>query len=223
MKNFIQSLSARLEFAFVVGAAFGYIIVISFLRGIGFLPQKVYDGRHLLAIVIFEMIVGAVLVSFLWLRNWRPRTIGLRPTLKDTGIGLLLLVAAMLAYYVVWYMVWLFSPVTIAHVHAIYAQLKSPTHPSVAAVLGNSCINATFEEVFVSGYVITAVRRWRSPMFAASVSVAIRLLYHLYQREMAFIGVLPLGLLFASWYVRSGRLWPLIVAHAIEDFVALMH
>ena len=206
----------------MVGVAFGYAIVISMLRGIGSLPQKVYDGHHLVTLAIFELAIGAVLVSFLWLRNWRPRTIGLRPTLKDTGIGLLLLVAAMLAYCAIWYTVWLVSPATIAHVRTIYAQLKGSTHPSVPTVLGNSSINATFEEVFVSGYVITAVRRWRGPMFAASVSVAIRLLYHLYQREMAFIGVLPVGLIFAGWYVRSGRLWPLIVAHAIEDFAALL-
>ena len=54
------------------------------------------------------------------------------------------------------------------------------------------------------------------------VSVAIRLLYHLYQGAIA-IGVVPFGLIFALWYRRTGRLWPVIVAHALTDFAALLH
>ena len=31
----------------------------------------------------------------------------------------------------------------------------------------------------------------------------------------------PLALLFAWWYARTARLWPLIVAHAMLDLAAL--
>jgi membrane protease YdiL (CAAX protease family) len=54
------------------------------------------------------------------------------------------------------------------------------------------------------------------------VSVAIRLLYHLYQGAIAAIGVVPFGLIMALWYRRTGRLWPVIVAHGLTDFAALL-
>jgi membrane protease YdiL (CAAX protease family) len=54
------------------------------------------------------------------------------------------------------------------------------------------------------------------------ISAAIRLLYHLYQGPLAFFGIVPFGLVVAGWYARSGRLWPVIVAHAIGDFIALV-
>jgi membrane protease YdiL (CAAX protease family) len=30
-----------------------------------------------------------------------------------------------------------------------------------------------------------------------------------------------MALLFGYWCTRTGRLWPLIVAHALQDFIAL--
>ena len=32
---------------------------------------------------------------------------------------------------------------------------------------------------------------------------------------------LAMGLAFAYWFARNGRLWPLIAAHAVLDFFAL--
>jgi membrane protease YdiL (CAAX protease family) len=89
--------------------------------------------------------------------------------------------------------------------------------------VGTSCVNAAFEEIFVSGYIITALKPSRGASFALNVSVAVRLLYHLYQGQMAMLGVLPVGLVYAFWYARSGRLWPLIVAHALQDVVSLLY
>jgi len=108
----------------------------------------------------------------------------------------------------------------VAHMQEIRAQLGVATAP-IGIVVGVSVINAAFEEIFVSGYVITALKPLRGPTFALNVSVAIRVLYHLYQGQLGVLSVLPLGLIFAYWYVRTGRLWPLVVAHAIADIVAL--
>lgn len=56
---------------------------------------------------------------------------------------------------------------------------------------------------------------------AVAISVAIRVSYHLYQGIPGLIAVVPMGLLFGIWYARTRQLWPLIVAHAIFDFVGL--
>ena len=48
-----------------------------------------------------------------------------------------------------------------------------------------------------------------------------RLLYHLYQGPLIVIGIVPLGWLSAYVYARWNRLWPIIIAHGILDFIAL--
>ncbi len=56
---------------------------------------------------------------------------------------------------------------------------------------------------------------------AVNTSAGIRLSYHLYQGVAGVLSLVPTGLLFAIWFVRTRQLWPLIVAHAILDFVGL--
>lgn len=56
---------------------------------------------------------------------------------------------------------------------------------------------------------------------AVNISAAIRLSYHLYQGVAGVLSVVPMGLLFAIWFARTRQLWPLIVAHAIVDFIGL--
>ena len=56
---------------------------------------------------------------------------------------------------------------------------------------------------------------------AVNISAAIRLSYHLYQGVAGVLAVVPTGLLFGIWFVRTRQLWPLIVAHAVIDFVGL--
>jgi membrane protease YdiL (CAAX protease family) len=53
------------------------------------------------------------------------------------------------------------------------------------------------------------------------MSVAIRVLYHLYQGP-ASAGIIPIGFVFAYWYARTGRLWPAVIAHGLMDFFGLI-
>ena len=93
---------------------------------------------------------------------------------------------------------------------------------SLSTVIAVSTINPIFEEIFVCGYVMTALKDRRDPWTGINVSVAIRLLYHLYLGAISAIGIVPFGLIFGFWYARTGRLWPVIVAHAVWDFASLM-
>jgi membrane protease YdiL (CAAX protease family) len=83
-------------------------------------------------------------------------------------------------------------------------------------------VSATFEEVFVCAYVITALRERRGVAMAMNVSVGLRIAYHLYQGALGVLTIAPVGLLFAYWYVRSSRIWPVIVAHALLEMLELM-
>jgi membrane protease YdiL (CAAX protease family) len=99
---------------------------------------------------------------------------------------------------------------------------------SWTTVIVASVINPFYEEIFVCGYVISVLAEPRAGAAqavglatAVNVSALIRLSYHLYQGVAGVLAVVPLGLLFALWFARTRQLWPLIVAHAILDFVAL--
>ena len=83
-------------------------------------------------------------------------------------------------------------------------------------------INGLYEELFVAGYVITLLKERRGLWFAVNVSVAIRLMYHLYQGALSVVVIVPMGLILGYWYARKGRLWPLVVAHTLIDLVGML-
>jgi len=56
---------------------------------------------------------------------------------------------------------------------------------------------------------------------AVNISAGIRVAYHLYQGPMAVLAIVPYARIAAVWFARTKRLAPLIVAHALMDFIAL--
>jgi membrane protease YdiL (CAAX protease family) len=83
--------------------------------------------------------------------------------------------------------------------------------------------NAFLEEFVVVGYLMLRLRQlgWgtRSVIGASAV---LRGSYHLYQGLGGFFGNVVMGVVFAYVYHRWGRLWPLVVAHAVMDVVAFV-
>jgi len=91
-----------------------------------------------------------------------------------------------------------------------------------AVVIAVSIVNPIFEELFLCGYLVTALKDRAGPRTAINISVGIRLLCHLYQGIVGVIFIVPFGLILTYWYAREGRLWPLIVAHVVFDFFPLL-
>lgn len=83
--------------------------------------------------------------------------------------------------------------------------------------------NAVLEEVVVVGYLMTRLRQlaWRVPAVVAA-SALLRGSYHLYQGFGAFVGNAVMGILFSLFYLRTKRVMPLVVAHALLDIVAFV-
>ena len=46
--------------------------------------------------------------------------------------------------------------------------------------------------------------------------------YHLYQGVSAGFGNIIMGVIFAWFYHRTGRVWPLVIAHFLIDAVAFV-
>jgi membrane protease YdiL (CAAX protease family) len=80
---------------------------------------------------------------------------------------------------------------------------------------------ALLEELIVVAYMITRLEQigW-STMAAVGASALLRGSYHLYQGWGGFAGNLLLGLFFGIVFVRTRRVWPLVVAHALIDTLA---
>ncbi len=83
--------------------------------------------------------------------------------------------------------------------------------------------NGVLEEVIVVGYLLHRLGQagW-TPWKAVLASSVLRAFYHLYQGVGMFFGNLVMGLVFGWFYLRYGRVMPLVVAHTVIDIVAFV-
>ncbi|TDV50942.1 CPBP family intramembrane glutamic endopeptidase [Actinophytocola oryzae] len=83
--------------------------------------------------------------------------------------------------------------------------------------------NAWAEEVLVVGYLITRLRQLgMAENKSLLISAVLRGSYHLYQGFGGFLGNVVMGLVFGRFWQRTNRLWPLVLAHFLIDFVAFV-
>lgn len=83
--------------------------------------------------------------------------------------------------------------------------------------------NGAAEEILVVGYLLIRLRQLGvSPAVALIGTALLRGSYHLYQGFGGGLGNLAMGILFALWWMRTRRLWPLILAHTLLDVVAFL-
>lgn len=219
MRQFLRRLPSTVEFATVIAGAFGLFIVESVRQAV--LPTTtIYTEGRLWHVLIYELPVMAVLLLILKFRGWTLAGMGLRPALSDPLIGIGLAIASYVAFYATLWSVW-FAALTFRWPLPM-ASISLQHCIPLATAIAVSLVNPIFEELFVCGYIVSALERarWRS-WSAINVSVAVRLAYHLYQGIIGVVTSVPVGLIFALWYSRNRRLWPLIVAHGVIDFIAL--
>lgn len=81
--------------------------------------------------------------------------------------------------------------------------------------------NSAAEEILVVAWLISRLRAlgW-SENRSLLASAVLRGSYHLYQGLGGGIGNLVMGVIFGRYWQRTGRLWPLLLAHALIDTVA---
>ncbi|MEG3789362.1 CPBP family intramembrane glutamic endopeptidase [Lysobacter sp. CCNWLW3] len=218
MQEWIRSLSPRSEFVVVIGLAFGWALLSS-LESVfsGASAQTgtafAYSAATLWSMLIIEATVMALLGYFLGVRGWALAHFGPAPQARDLLPALGLAAASIVVFQVL-----------AALVLSNGVQLKpAQVAPDVGwlTILAVSAVNGFYEELFVCGYVLVMLRERWGLWPAIHISTAIRLAYHLYQGTVGILGIVPVGLLFAGWYARTGRLWPVILAHVLLDVLAL--
>jgi len=156
------------------------------------------------------------LCIILWIgriRGWSISNFGWRISWKGTAAGILLFIGATVVKLLVL--------VLLAAVH--------PQRPgfviaglTVPVIFLLAVINPFFEEVLEAGYFIHSLQRlgmWPA-VLASSV---FRGLLHLYQGVDGAAAIFAGGILFGLVYWRWRQLWPLVVAHSLDDFIGLLY
>lgn len=222
LEDAIRRLPPGVEFLVVVTWAFGLPIFAS-IMALGTPADStapVFTNAELLATIIFEVIQLGFLSWFLRIRGWTLEKFGLGVSWRGTAAGVVLLA---ITYGMAVGAQYLAQIIFDYDLEAAAARApKVDPDLSMQLVFIVSVVNGIFEELFVTGYIITSLIAKRGMWMAINVSVVVRLLYHLYQGPIGIMTVVPMGLLYGYAYTRTRQLWPLMVAHVALDVVGLI-
>ena len=226
----------RIELVVVLAVTFGLSAVTAILQladsvlrnlsaqRIPLNPRRSYFGLidlGLNATVVVQLIAwGGLGLYLLWRSGLSPARIGLarfdwRADLAG-GVGLAALIGLPgLALYLV---------ARALHINAsVVPSSLGDTWWRVPMLLVVAFANGWAEEIIVVGYLLTRLEQlgvgWRAALVWSSV---LRGTYHLYQGFGAGLGNVAMGLVFGYAWRRTGRLWPLVIAHGIIDSVAFV-
>ena len=102
--------------------------------------------------------------------------------------------------------------------------LARPGGPlDVPMVLVSSGVNAFSEQLVISAFVVTALRKLTGSTIAGvAVATGLFASYHVYQGFWGVVSVVIFGLLVTSLFTATGRLWPCFIAHFLGDAVPFL-
>ena len=163
---------------------------------------------------------GGLALYLLWRTGIGPAAIGLGRLRRRTDVPGGLALAALIGI-----------PGLLLYLVARHLGLNAEVQPSglhnswwrIPVLILSAFANGFAEEVVVVGYLITRLRQLGlSQSRAVLASSLLRGAYHLYQGIGAGLGNVAMGLVFGYAWCRTGRLWPLVIAHGIIDTVAFV-
>ena len=191
----------------VITLAFGLSIVGSLEAALSYHNQEVQFGDiELGGVLLYEALIGPIVGLVLKARHWKWSDFAFHYSNGTTVLGVAIAGAITLAWCIF---------------GSVVGEVPSVAAANLMLVLAVSLLNPMFEELLVLAYVVQSMRKRFGLMTAMNVSIAIRLMYHLYQGPLAVIPIALFGVLVTVVYVRLGRLWPVVVAHALLDLAGL--
>lgn len=205
------------EIALVLGAPTALFLASSISWRLRRPDGVVFTDRRLLVTLLIEGVIAVIMLRYLSRRGWKPMEVAGTPEPQDVLRGMGLWLGVVTAYAATFLALYLIVPGFVAPIQK--PQFTGSLSP--VFVLTAALFNPLFEEFLWLGYAIPAVGNRFGVRTAFVVSVTARVLVHAYQGRMALVAILPLGAIFTWYYVRTGRLWPVVVAHVIVDALAL--
>lgn len=208
---YLPTFAMSVFYAYAGSSAYGHT-VISPLRQLGYVAQMAQMTIPLL--YIFRINKGV----------WSD--IGLsKPRWSDLPWGILLLFLGWIAYYGVFTLIYKLLPNAAEWARQYTIQVPRGGPKSFAdylAILAASLSVGFGEELFFRSYMIS---RWtkisRSAPQALAVATLLFAINHAYEGLSGVLSAAILGVVYAFAFLKLRRLWPLVLAHAITDFISL--
>jgi membrane protease YdiL (CAAX protease family) len=200
----------------------GYILSSLFILNNAPVRSPVAQNARWTMGILQEVTALLLLGYVLSRRRMRIRDLGLRWSFREVGYGLVVTIAAYLAYAVG------YSIVRSIH-HALFP--GAPSSATVQQLFGHVSfmaiplflLNPFFEELIVRAYLMTEVKDLTgSWTWSIVISTVVQFSYHLYY---GWVGALSLSfqfLIFSIYYARTRRATPIVVAHGIFDVLGLV-
>ena len=211
----LRRLSPVEELLLVNLICFGPFAAISIVEMAERKTMIVFDDRRALTILGIELVCGTLALLLLRARGWKFSDLGFRVTLPHTLGGMLLLIGSTILIGSVVQIVHAATGINLDAVTSFEAKLTWPV------LIALTLVNPLYDELFLVAYNVEAAKG-NGAAFAITLSAAVRLLCEVEQGPIASVTILPLGLIFAFAYWRWRAVWPLIVAHAVMDFIGMI-
>jgi CAAX protease family protein len=214
LQGYVRSLSPTAEFCIVVGVAFALPAASSLTIVLTSTPASgpvQFTEDDLRVLVVEESLLLLTLGWFLRVRGWSVEHFAAYPSGRELAMALGLTVAS----FIVWALPWALLAPADAGATSGGAGLSWP------GILAVSIINPLFEELFLCAYMLPFLACRRGAGVAVAVSLLVRLSLHTYQGPVGLLAVGLLGLVFSIFYLRTQRLWPVLIAHGVLDFIGL--
>lgn len=175
----------------------------------------VFDDHRGLWIAGVELLCGSLAVLILRARGWKLSDFGLQITMPQTIFGMLLLIGSVISISGFTYLIGAITNSNLEGVTSFEAKLTWP----VLILL--TLVNPLYDEMLVVAYNLRAAES-SGAAFAITLSATIRFLCSIEQGPISATTILPMSIIFGIVYWRWRRVWPLIVAHGVLDFMGMM-
>ena len=179
-------------------------------------PIALSDARLGRALAM-ELLLSATVGAWLWRLGWRPFRTATRPFAWGDLLRGLSLWVALITAVLCWALV---CRTLLPDTFAAASETQITGRPHLGIVVPFTLFNAVFEELLWLGLGFAAFQRLGIGL-AGVLSAGLRLMVHAYQGPLALITIVPFAALFTIYYIRTRRLWPIIVAHAFQDLLSL--
>jgi uncharacterized protein len=199
----------------IVILCFGWVIVGSaYAVSVGFQSGAFSEGG-ILGLVVLELVLGLAAMYVLRSRGFDVASLYPHPTIVGAAVGVLV---AAVAGSVAWAAM---SAFNWSHYSEPLDRLMSGSPIGLPALVLLGIVNGAYEEMFLLGFLLRGLRG-HGLSVAIGVSLLVRVLYHLYQGPLGAVYVGAFGLVLSLYYIASGKLFPVVLAHALWDIVPFL-